>query len=102
MIEVRRGSNPTIQIAVVRRMISIIREYVKEDFTWESQRLKRDVAALRPPRRQRGLEDFMMQRILSRVPGALEEEVAEQAAAGEDPERVELGQVEDRRRARPR
>jgi hypothetical protein len=60
MIEVRRGSNPTIQIAVVRRMISIIREYVKEDFTWESQRLKRDVQLSARPSDNAGLEDFMM------------------------------------------
>ena len=31
MISVSRGSNPTIEIAVVRRMIAIIREYAKED-----------------------------------------------------------------------
>jgi hypothetical protein len=60
MIEVQRGSNPTIQIAVVRKMISIIREYVKEDFTWESQRLKRDVRLSARPADNAGLEDFMM------------------------------------------
>jgi hypothetical protein len=60
MIEVQRGSNPTIQIAVVRRMIAIIREYVKEDFTWESQRLKRDVRLSARPADNAGLEDFMM------------------------------------------
>ena len=60
MIQVRRGNNPTIEIAVVRQMISIIREYVKEDFTWESQRLKRDVRLSARPADNAGLEDFMM------------------------------------------
>ena len=38
LIEVRKGTNPNMQIAVVRRMIAIIREYSKEDFTWDSGR----------------------------------------------------------------
>ena len=35
--EVRKGNNPDMRIAVVRRMIVIIREHEKEDFVWESQ-----------------------------------------------------------------
>jgi hypothetical protein len=38
MIEVRKGNNPDMRIAVVRRMIVIIREHEREDFTWESGR----------------------------------------------------------------
>jgi hypothetical protein len=38
MIEVRKGNNPDMRIAVVRRMIVIIREHEHEDFTWESGR----------------------------------------------------------------
>ena len=36
LIEVRKGNNSDMRIAVVRRMISIIREHSKEDFTWRS------------------------------------------------------------------
>jgi len=36
LIEVRKGDNPDMRIAVVRRMIAIIRQFEKEDFTWES------------------------------------------------------------------
>jgi hypothetical protein len=38
MIEVRRGSASDIRIAVVRKMISIIRDQVSGDFTWMSRR----------------------------------------------------------------
>ena len=37
LIEVRRGNNNDMRIAVVRRMIAIIREHSQEDFTWRSQ-----------------------------------------------------------------
>ena len=67
MISVSRGSNPTIEIAVVRRMIAIIREYAKEDFTWESQRLGRDVQLSARLSDNAGLEDFMMQEFFSQV-----------------------------------
>src|SRR5258706_361447 len=66
MIEVRRGNNPTIEIAVVRRMIAIIREYVKEDFTWESQRLHRDVELSARLSDHAGLERFMLQEFFSK------------------------------------
>lgn len=38
LIEVRRGDNSDIRIAVVRKMIAIIREYSKGDFVWRSPR----------------------------------------------------------------
>jgi len=59
-IEVRRGTHPNIQIAVVRRMIAIIREYEQGDFTWESTRLGRNVTLSARPRDNSGLEDFLM------------------------------------------
>ena len=59
-IEVRRGDNPTLEIAVVRRMIAIIREHVSGDFLWESRRLHRDVSLSARPADNAGLEDFMM------------------------------------------
>jgi hypothetical protein len=64
---VRREGNPSIEVAVVRKMISIIREYAKEDFTWESQRLGRDVQLSARLSDNAGLEDFMMQEFFSHV-----------------------------------
>jgi hypothetical protein len=60
LIEVNRGNNPDIKIAVVRRMIAIIREEVKEDFTWESKRLGRDMTLSARMRDNAYLEDFML------------------------------------------
>jgi hypothetical protein len=60
-IEVRKGSHSDIQIAVVRRMIAIIRQYEKEDFVWQSHRLNRDVTLSARLRDNAGLEDFLMQ-----------------------------------------
>lgn len=60
MIEVRRGSNATMEIAVVRRMIAIIREHESGDFQWESQRLGRYVSLSARKADNGGLEDFLM------------------------------------------
>src|SRR5262249_27607515 len=60
LIEVRKGDNPDIRIAVIRRMIAIIREYETEDFVWESQRLGRNVTLSARMRDNSGLEEFMM------------------------------------------
>ena len=59
-IEVRRGNNKDMRIAVVRRMISIIREYEQEDFLWESHRLGRSLMLSARARDNAGLEEFMM------------------------------------------
>lgn len=60
LIEVRRGNNSDIRIAVVRKMISIIRENAQEDFLWESQRLGRRLTLSARARDNAGLEEFMM------------------------------------------
>jgi hypothetical protein len=60
MISVRRGGNPDIRIAVVRRMIEIIRAEEKGDFTWDSRRLGRNVTLSARMEDTAGLEDFMM------------------------------------------
>lgn len=60
LIEVSRGSHSDIRIAVVRRMIAIIRENTEEDFLWVSQRLGRTITLSARPRDNAGLEDFMM------------------------------------------
>ncbi len=60
LIEVSRGSHSDIRIAVVRKMIAIIRENAQEDFLWVSQRLGRTVTLSARSRDNAGLEDFMM------------------------------------------
>ncbi len=60
LIEVRRGNNSDIRVAVVRRMISIIRDYEREDFLWVSRRLGYSVTLSARARDNAGLEEFMM------------------------------------------
>ena len=60
LIEVRKGTNADIRIAIVRRMIAIIREYEPEEFSWDSQRLGRSLTLSSRPRDNAGLEEFMM------------------------------------------
>ncbi len=59
-IEVRKGNNSDIRIAVVRRMIAIIREYEQVDFRWDSRRLGRSVMLSARARDNAGLEEFML------------------------------------------
>jgi len=60
MISVSRGDNPTMELAVVRKMIAIIRENATGDFVWESQRLGREVNLSARPADNAALEDFLM------------------------------------------
>ena len=60
MIEVQRGNNPNMEIAVVRRMIQIIRDHERGDFIWESHRLGREVNLSARLSDNAGLEDFLM------------------------------------------
>ncbi len=60
-IEVRVDNHGDIRLAVVRRMISIIREHEPVEFLWDSQRLGRSLLLSARPRDSAGLEDFMMQ-----------------------------------------
>ena len=60
LIEVRKGNNSDIQIAVVRKMIEIIREYEQADFRWQSYRLNRGVTLSARQRDSAGLEEFLM------------------------------------------
>lgn len=70
LIEVRRGNNSDIRIAVVRRMIAIIRENSQEDFLWLSQRLGRSVMLSARAKDNAGLEDFMMRDFFYDAPAA--------------------------------
>ncbi len=65
LIEVKKENNNDIRVAVVRRMIAIIREYEQQDFLWESQRLGRNLMLSARQRDNAGLEDFMMQEFFS-------------------------------------
>ena len=60
-VEVVRGSNPSMALAVVRRMITIIREHEQGDFVWESRRLRRNVNLSARPRDNAELEAFLME-----------------------------------------
>ena len=60
LIEVQRGNNPDIRLAMIRKMIAIIREDSPEDFIWESARLGRRLTLSARPRDNAGLETFMM------------------------------------------
>jgi len=60
LIEVRRGNNSDIRIAVVRKMIDIIRENVPGDFVWISYRTGRHVTLSARPSDDAALEDFIM------------------------------------------
>ena len=61
LIEVSRGDSSDIRIAVVRKMIAIIREDEPGDFVWVSQRLGRNVTLSARARDNAELEDFIMQ-----------------------------------------
>ena len=60
LIQTRKGDNSDIRIAVIRRMIGIIRESESGDFVWISQRLGREVTLSAAPQDNTGLEDFLM------------------------------------------
>jgi hypothetical protein len=60
VIEVRRGNNGDIRIAIVRKMIAIIREYEQNDFLWESHRMGRNITLSARASDNAGLEEFMM------------------------------------------
>ena len=65
LIEVRKGEASDIRVAVIRRMIAIIREHEQEDFLWESPRLGRNITLSARQRDNAGLEEFMMREFFS-------------------------------------
>ena len=58
--EVDAGLGGNIELAMVRRMIELIRTHYTGDFNWESYRLQRVVKLSARPEDNEGLEDFMM------------------------------------------
>lgn len=65
LIEVEKGANSDIRIAVVRKMISIIRDHESGDFVWISPRLGRELTLSARPSDNAGLEEFMLQEFFS-------------------------------------
>lgn len=59
-LQVEIGNNSSIEIAIVRRMIELIRKYYQGNFNWESQRLDRTVVLSARPEDNEGLEAFML------------------------------------------
>ena len=49
-----------VQLAMIKRMIELIRTHYKGDFQWESHRLGRVITLSARAEDQRGLEDFLM------------------------------------------
>jgi hypothetical protein len=68
VIEVRKGDNSDIRIAIVRRMIAIVREHEQGDFLWESHRLGRQLTLSARAGDNTELEAFMMKEFFFDVP----------------------------------
>ena len=60
LIEVRKGDNSDMRIAVVRKMIAIIRQFEKEDFVWESPQRDRKYTLSARLSDNAALEAFLM------------------------------------------
>jgi hypothetical protein len=69
MIDVRKGTDPDIRVAIVRKMIEIIRQNVSGDFLWQSNRLGRNVRLSARPEDNAGLEDFIMRDVFPEARG---------------------------------
>ena len=60
LIEVRLGNNSDMRIAVVRKMIAIIRQHSKGDFVWRSPRHEEGLVLSARPSDNAELENFLM------------------------------------------
>lgn len=60
VIEVDAGLGGNVELAIVRRMIELIRSHYTGDFSWESQRLGRVINLSARPQDSTELETFMM------------------------------------------
>jgi hypothetical protein len=68
LIEVRKGSNPDIRVAVVRKIIEIIRAQEPGEFIWVSRRMSRMVPLSARPADNAALEDFLMREFFGAEP----------------------------------
>jgi len=64
-VEVQRGDNATMEIAVVRKMIEIIRRTERGDFQWASPRLLKEVTLSARMSDNAELEDFLTREFFS-------------------------------------
>ena len=60
LVTVEQGSDDNIQIAVIKKMIGIIRAYKQNDFVWDSRRLGRHVTLSARPEDDAELQRFLM------------------------------------------
>lgn len=60
VIEVDAGQGGNVELAIIRRMIELIRTHYKGDFHWESHRLGRTITLSARPEDQLGLEDVLV------------------------------------------
>ena len=58
--DVRKGNYPDIRIAVVKKVVEIIRERINGDFTWESRQRGQNLTLSARPEDTAGLEDVIM------------------------------------------
>jgi len=60
LIEVRKGDNSDIDIAVIRKIIEIIRDHERGDFQWYSKRIGKNLTLSARARDNAGLEELML------------------------------------------
>ena len=60
ILEISKGDNPDIRLAVVRRLIAVIRDYESSDFQWESRRLGGVQTLSARPMDNARLEEFLL------------------------------------------
>jgi hypothetical protein len=60
LVEVRLGNNSDMRIAVVRKMIAIIREHTQGDFTWRSSHRENGLTLSARPADNAELESFLL------------------------------------------
>lgn len=67
LVEVQRGAHRSTEVAIVRKMIDIIREHEQGDFTWESRRVGRYLTLSARPQHDAELEAFLMKEFFTVV-----------------------------------
>ena len=60
VFDVEAGTGQDVKLAVIRKIIEIIRRYYKGDFNWDSQRLGTVVVLSARPKDDKALESFLM------------------------------------------
>jgi hypothetical protein len=63
--EVEASTGEDVRLAVIRRMIKLIRQHYQGDFSWDSQRMGRVITMSARPEDNAALENFMMREIFS-------------------------------------